>query len=104
DKRQFNGSFGDHVADIEQAIGHDPAFIFVDPFGWKGAEIGLFERLVNHGNTPRDVLVNVMFDFMNRVKANPDPLYRLQLGEFFGLGAGIELPADLDEDGISVWI
>lgn len=100
DKRHFNSSFGDVTCEIEKVIKSDPAFIFVDPFGWSGAEMELFQRLVDHGNTPRDVLVNVMFDFMNRVKEHPDKQQREKIGAFFGLDVGAELPDSIDEEGM----
>lgn len=100
DKYRFNSLFSESVDEVERLIGNDPAFIFVDPFGWVGAEMAHVKRLVNHGNTPRDVLVNVMFDFMNRVKSMPDPVYRRQLGDFFGLESGVEFDTTLDEAGI----
>jgi protein gp37 len=31
------GEFGAHVSTIQELIGTDPAFLFVDPNGWKGA-------------------------------------------------------------------
>ncbi len=94
----FYGEFGDHAAEIQRRLGGDAAFIFVDPLGWKGAAMRYIAPLVA-GRAPRDVLINVMFDHMNRQKDRLIEHIRQQMRDFFGLEAG-ELPADLDEEGL----
>lgn len=94
----LRGDFGDHADGIRRRLGNDAAFIFVDPLGWKGAAMKYIAPLVG-GNAPRDVLINVMFDHMNRQKDRLIEHIRQQMRDFFGLDAG-ELPADLDEEGL----
>lgn len=91
----FRGEFGEHVADINRRIGRDPAFLFVDPTGWKGAAMRLIEPLASPQD--RDVLINVMFNHINRFKDDPRAFLREQIGDFFGLDPGA-IRAGLSED------
>ena len=92
----FHGEFGDHVEEIQRRIGGDPAFIFVDPTGWRGAAMRFIAPLMG---TRRDVMVNVMFNHVNRFKDDPRTFLREQMTDFFGLTEG-ELPPHLDEEGL----
>jgi three-Cys-motif partner protein len=97
DCHAFHGRFGDRTLDIKKVIGSDPAFLFVDPTGWRGAEMQHVRELVSLPR--RDVLINVMYNFINRFKADGRPYIRDSLKDFFGLGDE-DLPADLDEEGL----
>jgi three-Cys-motif partner protein len=91
-----HGEFGTFVPELQKWLGSDAGLIFVDPTGWKGAAMRFIAPLV--GAYPRrDVLVNVMFDHINRFKDDPRTFLREQMREFFGLGAG-DLPAALAEE------
>ena len=91
-----SGEFGASVQKLQTWMGSDAALVFVDPTGWKGAAMRFIAPLV--GAYPRrDVLVNVMFDHINRFKDDPRGFLRDQMREFFGLGAG-DLPAALAEE------
>lgn len=90
----YRGAFGDHVVTLERELGADAAFVFVDPTGWKGAAMRYIAPLVRQPR--RDVLVNVMFDHINRFKDDPRPFLREQMRDFFGL-ADADLPEGLDE-------
>jgi three-Cys-motif partner protein len=92
------GEFGTHVKEIQRRIADNAAFIFVDPTGWKGAAMEYIAPLVA-GRAPRDVLINVMFDHMNRQKDREVEHIREQMRDFFGLRDS-DLPAELDEDGL----
>jgi len=96
--RAFRGEFGDHAAEIQRCLGGDAAFIFVDPLGWKGAAMKYIAPLVG-GRAPRDVLINVMFDHLNRQKDRLLEHIREQMRDFFGLKEQ-ELPPDLDEEAL----
>lgn len=91
----LRGEFGEHVAAINRKIGRDPAFLFVDPTGWKGAAMRYIEPLASPQD--RDVLINVMFNHINRFKDDPRTFLREQIGDFFGLDPGA-IPAGLSED------
>jgi three-Cys-motif partner protein len=91
----FEGTFGDHVPALSDMIGHDPALIFIDPTGWKGADMRFIAPLAAHRH--RDVLVNVMIQFINRFKAANHSFIEDQMKSFFGL-EDASLPAEADEE------
>jgi three-Cys-motif partner protein len=76
------GEFGAQVSTIQELIGTDPAFLFVDPKGWKGAAMTYIAPLARRPG--RDVMINVMFDHINRFKDAPITFIRTQMQEFFG--------------------
>jgi three-Cys-motif partner protein len=91
-----HGEFGTFVPELQRWLGNDAGLIFVDPTGWKGAAMRFIAPLVA-GNSRRDVLVNVMFDHINRFKDDTRAFLRTQMSDFFGLGNS-ELPDGLDEE------
>ena len=95
DVHTFHGAFGDHVASIQALLGTGSAFFLIDPTGWDGAAMQYIAPLV--GRQRRDVMVNVMFDHINRFKDDPREFLRAQMKDFFGL-TDTDLPAGLTED------
>lgn len=91
-----HGEFGAFVPELQKWRGSDAGLIFVDPTGWKGAAMRFIAPLVA-AHPRRDVLVNVMFDHINRFKDDPRTFLREQMREFFGLGDA-DLPAALAEE------
>ena len=91
------GEFGAHINELNTWLKRDAAFIFVDPTGWKGAAMRFIAPLMKEPR--RDVLVNVMFDHINRFKDDPRPFLRQQMRDFFGL-ADSNLPEMLDEEDL----
>jgi three-Cys-motif partner protein len=91
------GQFGAAVDEINKRIGSEPAFLFVDPTGWKGAAMNYIAPLA--AAPSRDVLINVMFNDLNRFKDDRRAFLRTQIAEFFGLGEG-EIPTGLDEESL----
>jgi three-Cys-motif partner protein len=94
----FRGEFGDHVEHIRQQLGTDAAFIFVDPTGWKGAAMHFIAPLLADAKQ-RDVLVNFMFNHINRFKDDERDFLRSQMRDFFGLGDR-DLPEGLGEEDL----
>lgn len=90
----YHGEFGDLVPRIRAQLGDDAAFLFVDPTGWKGAAMKYIEPLMQA--RIRDVMVNVMFDYLNRFKDAPLDFIREQLRDFVGMDLAT-LPASPDE-------
>lgn len=93
DAHAIHGNFGDQVATIDSLLGGDAAFLWVDPTGWDGAAMNYIAPLAV--GRWRDVMVNVMFDHINRFKDDPRAFLRRQMKAFFGLAE-----ADL-EPGLS---
>ncbi len=91
----FEGAFGDHVDAIDRLVGADPAFIFVDPTGWDGAALRFIGKLGRRDR--RDVMINVMYDHINRFKDDQRDFLRRQMRDFFGLDDA-DLPAGMSED------
>jgi three-Cys-motif partner protein len=91
-----HGEFETFVPELQKWLGNDAGLIFVDPTGWKGAAMRFIAPLVA-GASRRDVLVNVMFDHINRFKDDTRAFLRTQMSDFFGLGNS-ELPNGLDEE------
>lgn len=79
----LHGEFGSHVSTIAEMLRDDPAFIFVDPTGFKGVAMDYIRPLL--AKRMRDVLVNVMFNHINRFKDDGRAFLRQQMKAFFGL-------------------
>ena len=94
---RFPGAFGTFVDGIDKLLGTDPAFLFVDPTGWKGAGMSFIAPLASKQR--RDVLINVMFNHINRFKDDPREFLRVQMREFFGLQER-DIPPGLTEDSL----
>lgn len=90
----FNGEFAEHAAHIDRLVGRDPALLFVDPTGWKGADMDVIARVSSRGR--RDVLINVMSSFLVRQKDRDEDFLREQMRQFLGLKER-DLPAGLTE-------
>lgn len=93
----IHGEFGGAVEQINRLIGRDPAFLFVDPTGWKGAAMKYIAPLAEIEG--RDVLINVMFNDINRFKDDPRKFLREQIRDFFGLTTE-DIRPGLDEDSL----
>lgn len=92
------GEFGSNVEEIRRLLGDDAAFVFVDPTGWKGVGMRHIARLVDRPF--RDVMINVMYEHINRFKAEERRTWlREQLCDFFGIEDNAQL-RDLDEEAL----
>jgi three-Cys-motif partner protein len=78
-----HGEFGGEVDDIARRLGQDPAFVFIDPTGFKGVDMSFIAILMQE--RMRDVMVNVMFNDINRFKEDERAFLRRQMKDFFGL-------------------
>jgi three-Cys-motif partner protein len=67
----FNGNFEAATAHIVEYIGKSFALIFIDPTGWTGYTYEAIGPVLRH--TPGEVLINFMYDFVNRAAAMDDP-------------------------------
>jgi three-Cys-motif partner protein len=94
DARALHGAFADHVSTIDEMVGRNPAFIFVDPKGWDGVGLRHIAHLLRR--QLRDVLINVMYDHLNRFKDDKRDFLRDQMRAFFGL-TDADLPPGLNE-------
>ena len=90
-----HGEFGANVERINREIGDGAAFLFIDPTGWNGVAMRYIAPLARVKQ--RDVMINVMFNDVNRFKDDDRDFLRRQMREFFGLEDN-DIPAGLDED------
>lgn len=67
DIHPLEGGFADHAQHIGRLLRQDPAFVFVDPTGFKGAAMDAIRPLL--APRMRDVLVNVMWEYASRFRA-----------------------------------
>src|SRR6185437_10182394 len=67
----FEGRFEDAVGDILQFIRHAFALVFIDPTGWTGYPYHTIAPVLRH--RPSEVLINFMYDHINRFAASDDP-------------------------------
>lgn len=67
----FNGKFENAVGHIQKAMANSFALTFIDPTGWTGYEFDKVKPIFDH--SPGEVLLNFMFDFVNRFTASSDP-------------------------------
>lgn len=52
------GEFGDHLDRIIETIGRDPAFFFLDPFGVRGIEMALVEKIMQRPGRKTELLIH----------------------------------------------
>jgi len=65
------GTFEDNIPTILQAIGSTFAFSFIDPKGWTGFAMDHITPILRH--QPGEVMINFMYDFINRFINYPQP-------------------------------
>ncbi len=89
-------------ARIDALIGTDPAFILVDPRGWKGADMKNIAKL---GHRPRrDFLINFMHNFLARASGMDHEWLVEQMKDFFGpRGVEVLLAKKTEEELIALY-
>ncbi|GEM_PF-3990756 len=68
--KTFFGNFEDAIGDIERFIDGSFPLIFVDPTGWTGYPLNKIKPLF--GRPKCEVLINFMYDFVNRAASMRD--------------------------------
>ncbi len=69
--KTFGGKFEDAVGEIQDFVGSSFPLIFIDPTGWTGYPLDKIKPLF--GRSKCEVLINFMYDFINRFAASEDP-------------------------------
>ena len=80
--KAFPGTFEENIQAILQEVGTAFAFFFIDPKGWKGFAMDNIKPILLHH--PGEVMVNFMYDFINRFLAHPSKASEESLDLFFG--------------------
>lgn len=82
--------FEDVVPEIVNFVGQSFSLTFIDPTGWTGFGLQKIESLLT---LPGEVIINFMFDYVNRFLANPIPEIAATFNPLFG-GAGWDLEVE----------
>lgn len=69
--RTYCGNFEDAVTEIQTFIGRSFPLFFIDPTGWTGYAFDTIRPLFDRGRC--EVLINFMYDFVNRAASMSDP-------------------------------
>lgn len=76
----IHGRFEDNILDVCEFIGRDLSFTFVDPKGWSGANPSVLEPILR---LEGEVLINFMYDFVNRFLRDEREGVQRSLGALF---------------------
>jgi three-Cys-motif partner protein len=69
--RSYGGKFEEAVPQIKRFVGESFALTFIDPTGWTGYDLNKITPILRHH--PGEVLVNFMYDYVNRFIGSEDP-------------------------------
>lgn len=89
--KTFLGKFEDAISDIQTFIGTAFPLIFIDPTGWTGYPVDKIKPLFARPKC--EVLINFMYDFINRFAASEDSDIIASLAPILG---GDDWPKRLD--------
>ena len=96
----FPGTFKDNIPEILREVGSAFAFFFIDPWGWTGFAIDDMRPILLH--KPGEVMVNFMYDSVNRFMNSPDPAHEKSLDGLFGTRRWREIRDSSDREEASV--
>ena len=80
--RALHGRFESVIPDIVQFVGHSFSLVFIDPTGWTGFGMRTIEPVIQH--EPGEVLINFMFDHINRFLDHPNHEVEASIDQVFG--------------------
>jgi three-Cys-motif partner protein len=89
--KTHGGKFENAVADIQSFIGGSFPLVFIDPTGWTGYPFDKIKPLLTRGKC--EVLINFMYDFINRFAYSSDPEIIASMAPILG---GPDWPDRLD--------
>jgi three-Cys-motif partner protein len=78
--RTLNSEFERAIPEILKIIGNSFSLVFIDPTGWTGFGLRQIAPILRH--KPGEVLVNFMFDHINRFLDTPEP--EMSFDDLFG--------------------
>jgi three-Cys-motif partner protein len=94
------GTFEDNISAILHEVGKAFAFFFIDPKGWSGFAMEHITPVLQH--QPGEVMVNFMYDFINRFINFPDTANERSLDRFFGTGTWRDIRNTSDREAASL--
>ncbi len=78
----LQGTFEENIDRILAEIGSAFSFFFIDPTGWKGLAMEKLRPVLER--QPGEVMINFMYDFINRFVNSEDAATENSLDHFFG--------------------
>jgi three-Cys-motif partner protein len=78
----LNGEFEHSIPEVLKFVGKAFSLVFIDPTGWTGFGLKQITPILQH--RPGEVLVNFMFDYINRFLDDPRPDIASSFAELFG--------------------
>lgn len=86
--QSLKGEFEQSIPAILRFVGKAFSLVFIDPTGWSGFGLKQITPILQH--RPGEVLVNFMFDYINRFLDDPRPEIAASFTDLFG-GPGWEM-------------
>jgi len=96
----LRGTFEENIPKILQIVGATFAFFFVDPKGWTGFAMDSITPVLRH--RPGEVMVNFMYDFINRFINFPEATNEQSLDRFFGTSTWRDIRDATDRESASL--
>lgn len=78
----LNGEFEHSIPKVLQFVGKAFSLVFIDPTGWTGFGLTQITPILRH--RPGEVLINFMFDYINRFLNDPRPEIASSFAELYG--------------------
>ena len=78
----LHGEFEQRIPDILRFVGSSFSLVFIDPTGWTGFGLSRIAPILQH--QPGEVLINFMFDPINRFLQDPRSEIAASFNELFG--------------------
>jgi three-Cys-motif partner protein len=100
DAAALPGTFEENIPTILKTVGSIFTFFFIDPKGWTGFAMENITPLLEHRRG--EVMVNFMYDFINRFINYPDRANEESLDRFFGTRNWREIRSAEDREEASV--
>ncbi len=94
------GTFEDNISAILQEVGKAFVFFFIDPKGWSGFAMEHITPVLRHQRG--EVMVNFMYDFINRFINFPDTSNERSLDRFFGTTNWRDIRNESDREAASL--
>ena len=82
DVKSLHGDFEALIPRIVSYVRNSFSLVFIDPTGWTGFGLRKIEPILKH--RPGEVLINFMFDYINRLLDHPDDRITAGFDDLFG--------------------
>lgn len=82
DVKPLHGTFEALIPEILRFVGSSFSLVFIDPTGWKGFGMRTIAPILQHD--PGEVIVNFMYDYINRFLERPSREIEASFDTFFG--------------------